>query len=211
MATPVTPTRTRTRFDDDEAEGGIPTVDDEVVEEVPVVVESDHTPILHTAANLPKATGSIPPTFTITTFANQRDTAMELFTFLRSPNPQLLKLNEGATVYTALVSIPRSKLVKLVFCPGMGSSPIGAASSPIDEKLLFLHGDGSDELGPPSPLCLQTTVVASAEVNVMTEEQCLTALTAKGAEYTYPPLATEPGHNDRHDHAGCPNPTIFRL
>ena len=70
----------------------------------------------------------------------------------------------------------------------MGASPIGAASSPIEDKLLLLHGDGSDELGPPSPLCLQQSVVDATEINVMLEVQCLTAITAKGANYTYPLL-----------------------
>ena len=76
--------------------------------EVPVVVEGDYNPILHTVQTLPVAVGSIPPTFTSITMAEQRATASEFHGFLTSVNPQLIKLNEGTKVYTALVSIPKS-------------------------------------------------------------------------------------------------------
>ena len=64
MATTVTPTRARTRFEEEAAEEATPSGKDEVVEEVPVVVEGDHTPVLHTDTNLPTARGSIPPPLT---------------------------------------------------------------------------------------------------------------------------------------------------
>ena len=162
--------------------------EDGEVEEVPVNVEGDHTPVLHTTGVLPAAYGSIPPTFNTENFAEQRRTALEFYTFLRSENPQFLKLNEGTTAYTALVNIPRSKLVKVVFCPGMGSSPIGVAASAIDEKFLFLHGDGSEDIAPPSPLVFPRLVATPAEMNIMTEEQITTSLTTKGVNYTYPLL-----------------------
>jgi len=72
MATPITPTHTRTRFED-ESENPVSPEETEVeVEEVPIVVEDDRIYILHTAEALPKASGSIPPTFNSTTFAAQR-------------------------------------------------------------------------------------------------------------------------------------------
>ena len=82
MATSITPTRTCTHFND-EVENPVTPAETEVeVEEVPVVVEDDHTPILHTTETLPKVSGSILPTFNSTTFAAQRDTVLELYTFL---------------------------------------------------------------------------------------------------------------------------------
>ena len=121
MASTVTPQRTQTP--DDETDKGRGEYTEEIVEEVPVVVEWDHEPILHTVGSLPKATGSIPPTFTTSSFATQRQTALEYYSFLRSDNPQFLKLNEGIKVYTILVSIPKSKLVKVVFCSRMEQIP----------------------------------------------------------------------------------------
>ena len=72
---------------------------------------------------------------------------------------------------------------------GVGSSPIGAMASPVDGKLLFLQGEGNLEIGPPQPLCLPSTMVDTQTVATMTEEQFSTALTAKGAGYTYPLLS----------------------
>ena len=59
MASTVTPQRTKTP--DDETGKERDEYTEEVVEEVPVVVEWDYEPILHTAGSLPKATGSTPP------------------------------------------------------------------------------------------------------------------------------------------------------
>ena len=56
----------------------------------------------------------------------------------------------------------------------------------MDDKFLFLHGDGSDEIGPPPPLCLPKNIVTPVGVHVMTEDQIMTALTSKGTQYTYP-------------------------
>ena len=188
MATPITPMRVHTRFEDAEEEAAALLGTKLEVEEVSVVVEGEHTPILHMAGTLPKASGEIPPTFISTPFADQRAIALAVYTSLKSDTPQLLRLNEGTKVYTVLVNISKTKLVKVVFCPGLGSSPIGVASTPIDDKLLFLHGDGSNNIGPPLALCLPKDIVAPAEVNVMTEAQFTTAVTTKGAVYTYPLL-----------------------
>ena len=59
MASTVTPQRTQTPDDVTEKDRGEYT--EEIVEEVPVVVEWDHDPILHTEDSLLKATESIPP------------------------------------------------------------------------------------------------------------------------------------------------------
>ena len=78
-------------------------------------------------------------------------------------------MNEGVKVYADLVNIPKSALVKVVFCPGMGSSPIGGGASPVEDKFLFLHGDGSEDIAPPASLCLPKLIATPEEVNVMTE------------------------------------------
>ena len=147
MANAITPTRAQT---DGDGEDQVPTEVEAEVKEVPVVVETDYVPVLHTAGSLPKASGSIPPTFNAVTLAAQRQTALDFYNFLSADTP-LLRLNKGNTVFTALVSIPKTKFVKVVFCPGIGTSPIGVAASPVDDKFLLLHGDGSIDISPPLP------------------------------------------------------------
>ena len=88
----------------------------------------------------------------------------------------------------ALVSVPKTSLVKVVCGISFGSSPIGATVSPVDGKLLLLQEDGNADIGPPQPICLPATMVEEQMVAMMTETQFLTALTTKGVGYTYPLL-----------------------
>ena len=73
---------------------------------------------------------------------------------------------------------------------GLGSSPI-RQTSPVTGKLLCLQGDGNHDIGPPQPLAFPATMVTKQSVRAMTEAQFFTAITAKGANYTYP-LLTRP-------------------
>ena len=127
----------------------------------PIVVGA-HIAILHTSESLPAPTGHVPP------LIHQRDRALAFFNFLHAPNPAHLKLNEGNTVYTALVNVAKTLLVKVVYCPGMGSSPIETIPSSIDGKLLFLQGDGNADLGPPQPVCFPASTIEEHDVAMMT-------------------------------------------
>ncbi len=148
------------------------------------LVAGAHVPILHLTTLLTAPTGDVSKLFQIVPVADQRKQAEEIFDFLEKPNPTLSRLNEGNTCYVALVNIPKTSLVKIVYGMGVGSSPVGAISSLVDGKLLFLQGEGNLEIGPPQPLCLPSTMVDTQTVVTITEEQFLTALTAKGAGYT---------------------------
>ena len=179
------------------------------VEEVPINVGGDYTPVLHTTASLPKPSGNIPTTFNTTPFADQRATAAEFYSFLTSADPQFLRLNESTKRYTALVNIPRTTLVKVVFCPGMGSSPIGEAASPIDDQFLLLHGDGSEDMGPPAALCLPKVIATPRVVNVMTEVQLKDTLASKGPTYAFPLLTKSHVITDATIIKIAPIPTYF--
>ena len=154
-------TSTRARNGEEEEEPVTPGVNEEV-EEVPIVVEIEYEPVLHTSGSLPKPSGSIPPTFNAVTFADQQQTSLDFYSFLQLENPPLLRLNEGDTVFTALGSIPKTRLVKVVFCLGTRASPIDMAASLVDEKLLLLHGDGLLDIAP-SPLHLVPTYTCDNE------------------------------------------------
>lgn len=78
-----------------------------------------------------------------------------------------------------LVSIPKTFLIKVAYCTGMGSNPIGSTPSFI--------GDGSDEFCPPQSNSLRT-LMDLADVSVMMELQFSTEITAKIENFTYPLL-----------------------
>ena len=83
MHTSVTPPRIpRDRdVEDPDLEGTEDEVAEVTQDEVPVTVEGDYNPVLHTELILPKAAGSIPPTFTTITMAEQRATPAEFHGF----------------------------------------------------------------------------------------------------------------------------------
>ena len=88
----------------------------------------------------------------------------------------------------ALVNVPKTHLVKVVNCIGVGYTPIRATPTKVDGKLLFLHRDGKKEFGPPQPLYLTSYMVERKTVAVMTEAKLTTTTTYKGTAYTYPLL-----------------------
>ena len=132
-----------------------------------------HVPILHLATSLPVPTGDVPKVVHNVSWEDQRAQAEEIFKFLIAPSPALSRLNEGSTCYVAVVSVPRTSLVKVVYGIGVGSSPIGAMASPVDGKLLLLQGDGNLDIGPPQPICLPATMVEAQQVATMTEHSNL--------------------------------------
>ena len=151
-------------------------------------VASTHTPVLHLATTLPGPTGTVPLKLHETPLATQRSEAEAFHSFLTANNPPLLKLNDGGQTYTVMINIPKSAMVKILYCAGMGSSPIGATPSAIDGKLLFLHGDGNADLGPPVVMTLPSTLVDLQTVTALTEAQFCDTLTAKGENFTHPLL-----------------------
>ena len=88
----------------------------------------------------------------------------------------------------ALVNVPKTHLVRVVHCVGVGYIPIEATPTQVDGELLFLHGDGNQEFGPPQPIYLPSYMVERKTVKVMTEAKFSAKITDKGAVYTYPLL-----------------------
>jgi hypothetical protein len=109
----------------------------------------------------------------------------EFFTFLQQENSQLLELNVDTAIRTAIISIPGSSNVKLVYAAGLGSSGIGI-NSPIDDHLLFLYGNGRQDIGNPIPIVLPRTLRNKSAIAVMTDAQFKEELSGKGQNFTYP-------------------------
>ena len=159
--------------------------------ELPVIA-IPHTPVFHLTDAMPLPKGTIPVAMHAKSLEAQQKLALSFYKFLSTsePPPALLKLNEGINNFVALINIPKTNKVKVIFCPGMGSSPIGSEPSAIDNQLLFLHGDGSPALGPPLPLSFPADATHRKEVSVLTEAQFAATVTVKGAAYCYPLLTS---------------------
>ena len=86
---------------------------------------------------LPAAKGKVAKLFAQIPLAQQKEDTASLLTFLQSESPQLSKLNASPSLISALVNIPDSYLLKVVYCLGFGTGAI-TTTSPIDGKILAL-------------------------------------------------------------------------
>jgi hypothetical protein len=146
-----------------------------------------HINVLFTSGTLPAAIGNVPSILNDISVEDQRLQCTQFYNFLQEDSPDLLKLNEDIIPRTALISIPRSSKVMLVYGIGRGASPIGTTSN-IDGQYLLLTGDAGRELGAPQPIVIPTNLHESDETAAMTHAQFSTTITTKGAQYTYPLL-----------------------
>jgi hypothetical protein len=117
--------------------------------------------------------------------ARQKTSAATFFTFLQDPTQNLLQLNMDNTPRTVVFGIPNSSKLRVGHSLGLGASAIGS-TSPIDDKLLILTGDGGHDIGAPAPLVLPKSVVDTRAVITMSEEMFKLKLTEKGANYSWP-------------------------
>ena len=85
-----------------------------------------HVPVLHIVGSLPATVADVAQILHKTPLAEQRSQASAFFDFLDRTSPDLLRLNEGNQVNVALVNVPKTHLLKVVHCVGLGTSPIGA-------------------------------------------------------------------------------------
>jgi hypothetical protein len=144
--------------------------------------------VIFTANNLPGPDTNIGRIIADTPLNQQRQIAYDFFTFLNGDNRELSQLNADTVLRTAIIGMPGSKLVKVVYGAGIGISAIGQ-HSPINSRLLLLHGDGGPDIGLPHPYVLPTETLTANNVAVMTDEQFTTTLTDKGPNFAYPLLA----------------------
>ena len=90
---------------------------------------------------LPAAVGQMAKALTSDTAAAQRATASLYYDFLREPTSDLRDLNGDDKPFTAMVSVPDTCKVKIIYGLGIGTARIGQVS-PIANKFLALHGKG---------------------------------------------------------------------
>ena len=112
--------------------------------------------------NLPEAHGKIAQAFATIPINTQLTNASSLFTFLQQESPVLSKLNTDTTLFTALVNIPDSDLIKVIYAMGQGTSGI-CDTSEIDGKLLTITGD-PDGSQCPEVLAFPDTIIDSHDM-----------------------------------------------
>ena len=130
---------------------------------------------------LPAPIGEIAKLFNAISPKQQRTDAEALFSFLQT-NRNPLRLNVGSKLMSALIILPGTSKIDLVYGLGYGTADIGD-ESPIADKYLCLHGEGSAELGPPDLRIFPNSISEQIEVLSPSDDEVQQALTQKGAEY----------------------------
>ena len=106
---------------------------------------------------LPAPQGAVARNMDETTKETQRAKAEELHNFLLDPASDLRMLNTEEDNYTALIAVPGTHKVKLIYGLGLGTSRIGHVS-PIANKVLSLSGEGGPLLGTPTVMTFNPTI-----------------------------------------------------
>ena len=82
--------------------------------------------------------------------------ATDLYAFLQEEFCDLRDLNGDNRPFTALLAIPGTHQVQVLYRLRAGSAGIGQVS-PLQDKLLALTGEWGGPIGPPQPMVLPPT------------------------------------------------------
>jgi hypothetical protein len=153
----------------------------------PEATQEGHTNVICDGSN-PMASSAVTTQLQHTDEDTQLQQASEYFDFLTNETSNLMELNSDDVVRAAIIGIPNSSQVKVLYSGGFGASGIGRRSEE-DGNFLFLCGDGGLEIGPPTSLSLPHSISNRQLVAVMTPDQFSTKITEKGANFTWPLLS----------------------
>jgi len=130
----------------------------------------------HYDGQLPAPTGAVATAVSAMMSTEvQRNQAGDFFRFLTSVQSDLRDLNGDDTFFTALVSVPDTNKVKLIYRLGVGTAGIGQVSA-VAGKLLALFGEGGRALGPAQSIVLDATLRDHLEMKNITPEEVGTVL-----------------------------------
>jgi hypothetical protein len=115
-----------------------------------------YNPIIYDG-NLPAAVGPVATLLQEQTNASHLERATTFYDFLLNQENHLLDLNGDTTPLTAIIYIPNTKMVRLLYGFGIGTSGIGQ-TSPVDGNILSMYGESDPQLGPPSVMMLPPTI-----------------------------------------------------
>jgi hypothetical protein len=124
---------------------------------------------------LPAPTGNVAKEFEKINIGDQKDLALSVFMFLSNETSNLTQLNAENRLYTVLVNLPSSNEVRVLYGLGYGASGIGI-TSPIEDKILTLSGEGDSTIGIPPTLALPNTIRTMVTLKSPTDEDLQAAL-----------------------------------
>ena len=143
---------------------------------------TNHTPVLFTNINLPDAIGDIAKTFAATPTNIQRKNAMDLYDYLWNEQ-EITRVNVGNPLMTAIVAIPNTCKVKVVYGLGYGTAGLGQ-TTPIDNKFIMLHGEGNNtDIGYPDVIMMNNNIRKQTEVLNPSDATVQDLLTTKGENF----------------------------
>ena len=124
---------------------------------------------------LPSATGVTAKEFEKTSTADQTTLATSVYTFLIDQTSTLAQLNSEQRLFTIMINIPQSNLIKIIYGLAIGTSGIGE-TSPNDNKILALTGEGNSIVGCPTAIVLPNSIRNIATLKCPTDTAIQTAL-----------------------------------
>lgn len=143
--------------------------------------DEKYAPVLFTDDALPAAGGKIAKLFQAVNPEKQRHDAQAFYTFLKE-NKNPLRLNVGRNLLSALLIVPDSSQVTLIYGLGFGTADIGTEST-IADKFLALSGEGSATLGPPDLRVLPPSLSETKDFLSPTDDEIKDALTQRGPNF----------------------------
>ena len=105
-----------------------------------------------------------------------------MHTFIMEQGMDWLHLNVGATMMTAIVAVPNTSTVKVVYGLRYGTASIGETNN-IQGKFLVLSNEGNKDCGPPDVLVFNNNIATTEEILNPTDTQIKDALAVKGANF----------------------------
>ena len=143
--------------------------------------DEEYARVLFTVDALPAADGNIAKLLQAVSPEMQRHDAQSFHAFLKEiKNP--LWLNVGNKLLYALVIVPDSSKVTLLYGLGFGTADIGS-ESPIADKFLALSGESGTTLSPPDLRVLPPSLSESRNFLSPTDAEIKEALTQRGANF----------------------------
>ena len=108
-----------------------------------------------------------------------------LFDFLSDPLPNLNLFNTDTDLYTALVALPESDQMRLVYGFGLGTSRIGRKST-LDGNILVLTKEADATLGPSLPMLLPMNTIKFIERPCPSGARVQQKLMEEAGSFPYP-------------------------
>jgi hypothetical protein len=125
---------------------------------------------------LPAPTGKLAREFEKVNIEDQKTLTSSVYQFLLEADSSLTQLNSENRLYTALINVPHSNIIRVIYGLGYGSSGIGE-TSPIDNTILAMSGEGDATLGVPPTITLPSSARNIVTLRTPTDAELQEALT----------------------------------